>query len=301
MNFGRAIGTACATFALTNIDDIFVLVTFFTESTTSSSLTPLRITIGQYLGFTVLVIISLAGFGASFLFPPEPIGFLGLVPILLGVWWLFSLVFKAEDDEDDNDDANIQESTGKKVIIAAKAVLRVASMTVVNGADNLSVYIPLFAQANGPTIALYIVVYYMLLGLWCLLAFLVLKQKHILRIAQKYAHIVVPFLYVGLGIFIIVQSECYPWSIERIDDKIETHPGTIIVSTVTTGLLLTSISCMFCAKVLKKQEKQTEAEAGPSEEGGSAEEPKPASDRTKIVEPSAGDGSIQGQIDQKPS
>ena len=54
MQFGKSIGTACSSFAITNIDDLFVLVTFFAEATTSTTLSPLKITIGQYLGFTIL-------------------------------------------------------------------------------------------------------------------------------------------------------------------------------------------------------------------------------------------------------
>lgn len=71
MDFRIAIGTACGTFAITNIDDIFVLVTFFAEASTNKDLTALQITVGQYVGFTVIIIINLAGFGASFLFPPN--------------------------------------------------------------------------------------------------------------------------------------------------------------------------------------------------------------------------------------
>jgi hypothetical protein len=54
MQFGKSIGIACSSFAITNIDDIFVLVTFFSEASTSKTMTPLRITLGQYIGFTVL-------------------------------------------------------------------------------------------------------------------------------------------------------------------------------------------------------------------------------------------------------
>ncbi|KAI6322194.1 hypothetical protein MCOR30_007744 [Pyricularia oryzae] len=265
MDFGKAVGTACATFAVTNIDDIFVLVTFFAESSTSKTLTPLRITIGQYVGFTAIIIVSMIGFGAAFLLPTEPIGFLGLLPILLGVWWLSARIFPGGDDDDDDpslpdDAAGASTRVGIFTIVGIKSILKVASITVINGADNISTYIPLFSQAKGAEVAVYVVTYYILLGVWCLAAFLIMKQRHILRIAQKYASIAVPFLYMGLGIFIIVESECYPWSIERIDDGLAAHPGRIIMGVVTTVVLLCCIGAMLWMRWRKRAQTQPEAE-----------------------------------------
>ena len=94
MQFGKSVGIACSSFAITNIDDMFVLVTFFAEASTNTSLTPLKITLGQYIRFTVIVVLSMIGFGVSLVPPSEPIGFLGLLPIVLGtlgVVWSFPL------------------------------------------------------------------------------------------------------------------------------------------------------------------------------------------------------------------
>ncbi|KAK3203672.1 hypothetical protein GRF29_106g306334 [Pseudopithomyces chartarum] len=92
MNLSTSISTACTSFLLTNLDDLFVLVTFFAESPTSKSLTPLTITLGQYLGFSIIIAISMLGYGLALVLPSEPIGFLGLLPILLGVWKILELL-----------------------------------------------------------------------------------------------------------------------------------------------------------------------------------------------------------------
>ncbi|KAL2127387.1 hypothetical protein VTI74DRAFT_10824 [Chaetomium olivicolor] len=243
MQFGSAVGTACASFAITNIDDIFVLVTFFAEASTSQTLTPLKITLGQLLGFTVIVGISMIGFGASLVLPSEPIGFLGLLPILLGVWKAMELFFPDAEEEE----------AEKSRIPGMKSVLKVSMVTLMNGGDNIGTYVPLFSQAHGAEIAVYVVVFYILLGLWCLAAFLLMKQKHILAVCEKYARFVVPFLYIGLGIYIIVKSDCYQWSIERIDDAISAHSGQIIMAVTTTVLLLTCISAMLWLGMRRKK------------------------------------------------
>ena len=134
MQFGKSVGTACGSFAITNIDDMFVLVTFFAEASTSRTITPLKITLGQYIGFTAIIIISMIGFGASLLLPSEPIGLFGLLPILLGIWKLFDLLFPNKEEEP-------EESS----LSGVKSILKVSTITVINGGDNIGTYVPLFS------------------------------------------------------------------------------------------------------------------------------------------------------------
>lgn len=257
LNFREAIATACATFALTNIDDIFVLVTFFAEATTSDSLTPWKVTLGQFLGFTVIMVISMIGFAVALVLPAAPIGFLGLLPILLGLWNFFGLFAPSKEEED-------KPPTRLKGV---RSILKVALVTLMNGGDNIGTYIPLFSQTKGAEIVIYVVVYYTLLGVWCLTAWLIMRQRHILKLAQKYVEYLLPFLYMGLGVFIIVQSECYPWSIEHIDaDLPETHPGQTLMSTMTVLLLLLAMGAMLWYKLVKKAlQRAADAENPPVE------------------------------------
>ena len=51
MQFERIVGEVCLTFIITNMDDAFVLVTFFADATTSSNLTSFKIALGSYNGF----------------------------------------------------------------------------------------------------------------------------------------------------------------------------------------------------------------------------------------------------------
>lgn len=225
---------------------MFVLVTFFAEASTSKTLTPLKITLGQYIGFTAIVIISMIGFGASLVLPSEPIGFLGLLPILLGIWKLFCLLLPTKEEEPE-----------KPNIAGMKSILKVSIVTIMNGGDNIGTYIPLFSQAEGAEIAVYVVTYYILLGVWCLVAFLVMRQRHILLVVQKYARVVIPLLYVGLGVYIVVKSSCYPWSIQHIDVSTSGHLGTTIMAVVTTFLLLTCMGAMLWFKLRKRAPQPT--------------------------------------------
>lgn len=251
MQFGSTIGTACLTFVITNIDDAFVLVTFFAESSTSEHLTPLKITLGQYIGFTVVMVVSLIGFAVAVALPSEPIGFLGLLPILLGVWKLFSLLLSKQDQSEEEDQPESRRAAG------AKSVFKVAIITVMNGGDNIGTYIPLFSQADGAEIAVYAVVYYILLGVWCLIAYLIMKQKHVLRLAEKYASFIIPFLYMGLGTYIVVKSDCYPWSIDKINDQFLGNPGQTVMGVVTAVLLSFLMGVMVWVKLRTQRIRST--------------------------------------------
>lgn len=79
-----------------------------------------------------------------------------------------------------------------------------------------------------------------------------MKQKHILRIAEKYASFVIPFLYIGLGIYIVVKSDCYPWSIDEIDNQFVGDPGQIVIG-VTTALPLSFIMGLMVWLKMRKQ------------------------------------------------
>ncbi|KAI1740286.1 cadmium resistance transporter-domain-containing protein [Xylaria scruposa] len=234
MQFGQAIGTAALTFAVTNIDDAFVLVTFFAESVHSETLTPLKIVIGQFVGFTVIVTVSLIGFGVSLVLPSEPIGFLGLFPILLGFWKLLAFF-------ETNDDVTVPVRAA-----GIKAILKVAFITILNGGDNIGTYIPLFSQVRGAEIAVYVVVYYILLGVWCLVGFLIIKQKHLLAIIEKFVGWFIPFLY-GPG---------------------RRNTGRVLLATLTVALLLISIGLMvWYTFFIKRRRSAGHVDREPDENG----------------------------------
>ncbi|OAA73600.1 Cadmium resistance transporter [Cordyceps fumosorosea ARSEF 2679] len=296
MHIGEAIGTACGAFAATNIDDIFVLVTFYAESATNKRMSPLNITLGQYAGFTAITVISMIGFGISLALPSEPIGFLGFLPMLLGFWALIDVVLSRGADDDDEDDEQLHMTNGTRL----KIILKVSTITLINGGDNIGTYIPLFSQTRGAEIAVYVVVFYIGVGVWCLAAWLIMKQRHVLMMAQKYAEKFIPFLYMGLGVFVIVKSHCYPWSIDHINRRLPSHPGRLILALSTTGFLLLSIAIMFAIQWRRRRRQKETAAQSPEENGGGAStelaerEPEPSTEGTQA-------GHDSNQTPEKPT
>ena len=89
-NILGAVISGVTAFAATNLDDLFQLMLYFSRANNN----PQRersIILGQYLGFSVLVFISVLGYLGSLLIPRHYVGLLGILPILLGIRELLSL------------------------------------------------------------------------------------------------------------------------------------------------------------------------------------------------------------------
>jgi cadmium resistance protein CadD (predicted permease) len=75
------IAIGVASFAATNIDDIFVLMMFFSSTSSSPLAFPSKqIVLGQYVGIGLLIAISALGSFISLVVPTYVIGLLGIVP-----------------------------------------------------------------------------------------------------------------------------------------------------------------------------------------------------------------------------
>jgi cadmium resistance transport/sequestration family protein len=198
-NILATLAGAAITFAATNIDDIFILMLFFSQTDKGFHLW--HIVAGQVAGFTALILISLLGFFGGLVLPRAWIGLLGLVPIILGVrHWLN----RAHEDElEESEKEQVRKSRRSS---ALAAVTSVAVITFSNGGDNLGIYTPLFASLNLARLLLTLVVFYALLAVWCLIGFFIARHKTFAHVITHYGHLIVPFVLVALGFYIIIQN-----------------------------------------------------------------------------------------------
>ncbi|MDZ8186729.1 MAG: cadmium resistance transporter [Nostoc sp. ChiSLP02] len=196
------ISTAAITFIATNIDDIVILLLFFSQI--NSTFRPRHIVTGQFLGFTILLILSLSGLFSGLVLSKNWIGLLGLLPIAIGIG---SLVNPEEDSLDEalEETEEYQQTTITNLL--SPQIYSVAAVTIANGSDNISVYVPLFASSNLASFVVIIVIFFLLLGIWCYAAYKLTNQKIIADVLTRYGSYIVPFVLIGLGAFIILKSE----------------------------------------------------------------------------------------------
>jgi len=203
----KAIAPGITAFAATNIDDIIILMLFFSQ--VNSSFRRRHIIVGQYLGFTALLIASLPGYFAGLIISKAWIGILGLVPIAIGIKSLF---------ERDKNDSEIQTVSSqfqsvdpnKPTSIFATLIdsqtYNVAAVTIANGGDNIGIYVPLFASSNLPSLSAILIVFLILVGIWCYIAYRLTRQRNIAKVLTRYGSAFTPFILIGLGIFIVLEN-----------------------------------------------------------------------------------------------
>lgn len=208
----KAIITGITSFAATNIDDIVILTLFYAQ--VNATFRQRHIVAGQYLGFTALLIASLPGYFGGLIVPRSWIGLLGLLPIAIGIKQLLSRLEDADAEVQAVTTNGAQSSSSKPALAILASVLnpqtyKVAAVTVANGGDNIGIYVPLFASSNLPSLGVIISVFFLLVGVWCYVAYRLMSLPAIANVLTRYGTAIVPFVLIGLGIFILLESGTY--------------------------------------------------------------------------------------------
>lgn len=195
-------------FVATNIDDIFILMIFF--STCSFSFPVRQVVLGQYIGIGLLVAISALGSFIPLVVPLQIIALLGLVPIAIGVKKLIQVVRKKDEASDPMQ--TVQEKNSRKKNSRKKnrlylSFLTVAAVTFSNGGDNIGVYVPMFAQYNTASQFTTLVAVLMIMtAVWCAVAYYLVNHPLIASRIRRVGHIVLPLVLIGIGIYILAGS-----------------------------------------------------------------------------------------------
>ncbi|MBD2449378.1 cadmium resistance transporter [Nostoc sp. FACHB-152] len=196
-----AIPTGITAFTATNLDDLVILSLWFSQ--TNSNFRSRHIVIGQFLGFSLLVIASLTGFFGGLILPKQWIGLLGLVPIAIGI----STWINQDNDDSDTEKEELQQTkTSPFSSLVSPQTYSVAAITVANGSDNISIYMPLFANSNIIKLLIILIIFFLLVGVWCYASYKLINQRNIADILTRYGSNLVPFVLVGLGVYIILES-----------------------------------------------------------------------------------------------
>ncbi len=175
-------------FISTNIDDLFINMLFFAQHRTKTEAR--SIVAGKYLGMGALTAVSLLGAYGLRLLPGKWLSLLGLVPIGLGVKEIVSAISKREEADDTHPSSRT-------------LWLSMMLVTIANGADNIGVYLPLFAAFSLWQMGWAIVVFALVTGLWCALSKQLTGLPMLQKLLSRYKHILIPLVYLLLGFYIL--------------------------------------------------------------------------------------------------
>ena len=172
------LASAFGVFAVTNVDDLIVLTVWFS----SPPLTPGQIVAGQYVGFAAIVTLSTIGAVGLLVVPEHWVGLLGIIPLSLGIR---GFLHRADERP-----------------VVANSVFGVAGVTLANGADNISVYVPLFRKVGWASLS-YVAVFVVLVGVWCVLAAFLARRPVVISTMQRYGHWLVPVVFIVIGLVLL--------------------------------------------------------------------------------------------------
>ena len=180
-------GIAVVVFVSTNLDDLFLLLMFFSNRNFRAR----HVILGQVTGIGLLTLASILCASASVLLPSRGLALLGILPLALGLGQLYRRIRPGEKRA--NEDLSARRSN----------FLFVFAVTLSHGADNLAVYIPLFATispvARGVTFAIFMI----LTGVWCALSYGLVRHPLVAQLLQRIGPWSRPFVLIALGIWIL--------------------------------------------------------------------------------------------------
>jgi cadmium resistance protein CadD (predicted permease) len=206
LDFPGIVGIGTAAFVSTNIDDLLILMAFFATPRFPAS----QIVLGQYIGMGSLIAVSLLGLLIALVVPRNLIGLIGLFPIAIGIKELLELHKKSNDDNKDNEEEE-EEELAKQRLQRSKKIAYVPFLTVTavtfSGGEEIGIYTSLFATNNEVSQIITLVSVAMVLtGFWCGLANYFVNHSFL---ADRFRHIaarLLPFVLIGLGIYILAEA-----------------------------------------------------------------------------------------------
>lgn len=195
---GQTIISAIGVYISTSIDYLIVLIILFAQL--SQNKQKWHIYAGQYLGTGLLVGVSLvAAYVVNFVPKAWMVGLLGLIPIYLGI--RFAIVGEGEEEEEEEETIERLEQSK-----ANQLFWTVTLLTIASGGDNLSIYIPYFASLDWAQTLVALLVFAIGVIIFCELSRVLSSIPLISETIEKYERIIVPLVFIPLGLYIMYES-----------------------------------------------------------------------------------------------
>lgn len=187
-------------FLSTNLDDLFVLMFLFMQARGKRDF--ISVLFGRYFGTAIIISVAIAGAYGLHIIPEKYIGLLGFVPITLGIREFICSVRSDKNAAKERLIGYLDSSKNNNLLFSA------VTLSVSNGADNIGVYIPLLVDFSKTQILLFLSLFAVMTILWCFVSACLIGIPSIKNKLQRYKNILVPVIFVSLGIYILLKNHC---------------------------------------------------------------------------------------------
>jgi cadmium resistance protein CadD (predicted permease) len=186
-----AVGLIAGSFAATNLDNLALLVTWLMTNRGDRR----RILLGHLGGMCALLVLALAfGIGAAVM-PERYIGYLGLVPIAMGLRALYANLRSHQGGPD------APEPEGRDAL-----TFSIATTQVANGTDTVLVIGPLLADSEIGVDIMLVIGFVAMTFAWFVLASILETQTSRLALVQRYGHWISPIVLIVVGLYILADT-----------------------------------------------------------------------------------------------
>jgi cadmium resistance protein CadD (predicted permease) len=193
---------AIVAFVSTNVDDLLLLASLFADADLGTA----SVVAGQFIGMSLLVFVSMLAAHLMVSIPLGWAGFLGFFPLGLGIARLAKVLGRSGGKR--LPWLKRPEFVGREQLriswLKSKAALA-ALLTVANGGDNLSVYVPLFAL-QGACVPLYVMSFGVMTAIWCWIGYSLTKHSLFRGKLKRHAEVIVPWVLILLGVKIVLNG-----------------------------------------------------------------------------------------------
>ena len=190
--------TSIILYSGTAVDLLIILMLFFAKRKSRKDI--INIYLGQFLGSVSLILLSLLfAFVLNYIPSKEILGFLGLIPIFLG---LKVLLLGDSDGEAIAKDGLRKDN---KNLIFLVAMITFASC----GADNIGVFVPYFTTLNLANLIVTLLTFLVMIYLLVFSAQKLAQVPSIGETLEKYSRWFIASVYLGLGIHILIENNIF--------------------------------------------------------------------------------------------
>lgn len=184
-------GLVTVAFASTNIDNLLLLISW----QLGGGLTSRRLFAGYLLGMAGVLGISILAGLVGYLMPLEHLGYLGLIPMLVGLRMLVVNLRSKTDTATD--------FPAGSALSAGGGVAAIAAMQLSNGVDTILIFAPLLADSQFAFDVEIALLFLLLVVLWFLLARFAGIHASRLRVLTRAGRWLTPVVMIVVGAYIV--------------------------------------------------------------------------------------------------
>jgi cadmium resistance protein CadD (predicted permease) len=186
------VGVAVVAFLSTNADNLILLFAFLADRSFSAR----SVMVGYALGMFGILGLSWAVAWLAQFFPHQYVGFLGVVPIFMGLRRLYDEFVRHK-----NESEPVPSTTSTR-----SQVVTVALADVAHGPDTVVLFSALLADSDPLGQSAVTIAYVLLVLAWCSFGSYLFRHPRVRGPVQRYGHRFAPYMLIAVGVYIVLNT-----------------------------------------------------------------------------------------------